>query len=322
MSAFDHTIINDGNSGGLFRGVILGSGSVLGTESIDSVKAQEVYDTVVSRAGCSQSSASLECLRGLDADTLLEKASSLNKEFKWLGGNPPYGPRPDPADTFFPRNADAALVAGKFAKVPVLTGNSEDEGTLFAILMANITTNQILVDYMSTYYPGREQFAAGLVSKYPNDLGISGSPFRTGLQNNIFGQYKRLAAILGDITFIMQRRYHLSMIASHVPCWSYLSSSLHGLPTLGSFHGGDGMQTLSSSTGSPAVTQRRYVISFINTLDPNGLGISSPLIQFPKYTPADRRLVHMQKSSNTLLKDDFRAEQYQYFSENISKLRL
>ncbi|KAJ4030528.1 hypothetical protein NW761_000068 [Fusarium oxysporum] len=322
MSAFDHTIINNGNANGLFRGIILSSGSMIPALSYDSPKAQEIYDTVAARAGCGQSTDSLDCLRKLDAKKLQGAGYSLNMEFKYLGGNTPYFPRPDDTDSFFSTPADTALAAGKYAKVPVLSGNSEDEGTLFALTQSNVTNNKILVDYIATYYPGNAQYSNQFVAKYPDDLGISGSPFRTGLENNAFGQYKRLAAILGDITFIFQRRYHLQAISSEVPTWSYLHTSAHDVGLVGSMHGSDGLQTLSSANTIVAQTQQRYAISFINTLDPNALGVSSPLINWPKYTTSTAQLVNEGKDSNTLIKDDFRSQQYQYWRDNISKFRI
>lgn len=321
MSVFDHSIINGGNADGLFRGMITSSGSVLSSESVTSSKAQEVYDIVASRAGCAGAE-SLECLRALSAEDLLEASSSLNLEFRWLGGNPPYIPRPDTSDSFMPLAGDAALADGKYAKVPMLTGNSEDEGTLFALTQINVTNAAILEDYLATYYPGNEEYTRDLVSLYPDDLGISGSPYRTGLSNNVFGQYKRLASILGDITFIFQRRFHLEKISSEVPTWSYLSSSLHGVPIVGSMHGGDAMQTLSGSTSSPAVTQGRWIVSFINELDPNALGVSAPLIELPRYTTSDLQQVQINAPGNNLIKDDYRSEQYEYWRDNVSKFRL
>ena len=321
MSVFDHSIINDGNTNGLFRGMIASSGTALSAEDVTSAKAQEIYDTVASRAGCAGPD-SLNCLRALSAEDMLEAGASLSFEYKYLGGNAPYVPRPDPADSFMPIAGDAALADGKYAKVPMLTGNSEDEGTLFALTQFNLTNDQELTDYLKTYYPGNEEYTAKLVSLYPNDFGISGSPYRTGLSNNVFGQYKRLASILGDITFTFQRRFHLEVVSSEVPTWSYLSSSLHGLGVLGSMHGGDAMQTLTGLETSPAVTQQRWLVSFINELDPNALGVSPPLIELPRYTTSDLQQVQIQASKNNLLKDDYRSEQYKYWRDNVSKFRL
>lgn len=321
MSVFAHSIINGGNANNLFRGIITSSGSVLPSENVKSTKAQDVYDTVVSRAGCTGAD-SLQCLRDLSADELLKAGSSLNMEFRWLGGNPPYIPRPDDSDSFYPVAGDAAISSSKYAKVPMLTGNSEDEGTLFALTQVNITNDKALKDYLATYYPGNGEYATKLVSLYPNDLGISGSPYRTGLSNNVFGQYKRLASILGDITFTFQRRFHLEKISSEVRTWSYLSSSLHGAPIVGSMHGGDALQTLSDSTSSPAITQQRWLVSFINKLDPNALGVSPPLINLPSYSTSDPQQVQIKSSANNLVKDDYRMKQYEYWRDNIAKFRL
>lgn len=322
MSSFDHTIINEGNTEGLFRGVILSSGSPVSARDVSSSKAQAEYDAVVSKAGCSQSSNTLECLRNLDATALVKAASSLLMSGPWRGVNLPYLSRPDPSSTFFSRSADVALSEGKFAKVPVLTGDVEDEGTLFALIMTDVTNNQLLISHLNNYYPGNEQYVAGLAATYPDDLGISGSPYGTGLADNAFGQYKRLASIFGDIIFNWQRRYHLSVVSSQVPCWSYLNSAFKGTGLVGSFHGSDGLKMLSSGTDSATVTPQRYIISFINKLDPNALGNASPLIKFPQYSTANPQLVHIQAQSNELVKDDFRAKQYQYFSANLSKFRI
>lgn len=324
MSTLDHTVINGGNADGLFRGVMLGSGSILPALPVDHPKAQDVYDTVVSRAGCSSGGTknSLDCLRALDAKVLQKAAYSLSTEYGHLGINLPYLPRPDPSDEFFAVSPDAAISQGKFAKVPVLSGDTEDEGTLFALTQANITTDAELKDYIATYFPGHEQDSKTLVSKYPDDSGISGSPYRTGLEYNVFGQFKRLASILGDLAFIFERRFHLQHVCSHVPCYSYLNSAIHGSNPLGSFHGSDGMVLLSNVSTVPAQTQQRYAISFISTLDPNGGGISSPLIQWPKYTPSDAQLVHEEGFKNELTTDDFRAKQYDFWSENIENFRL
>ncbi|KAL2811582.1 Alpha/Beta hydrolase protein [Aspergillus granulosus] len=322
MSAMDHTIINGGDMDGLFRGVVLASGSVLPALNVDHPKAQDVYDSLVSRAGCGSSGNTLECLRSLDAKTLQKAAYSLNIEYKHLGINLPYLPRPDTSDGFFALSPDAAIRAGKFAKVPVLSGDTEDEGTFFALTQTNITTSTHLSSYIATYFPRYEQEAKTLVSKYPDDLGISGSPYGTGLNGNIFGQFKRMASILGDLAFIFERRFHLQTVCNQVPCYSYLNAALHGFNVLGSFHGSDGMQLLSNSSTIPAQTQRRYAIAFINTLDPNGAGISSPLIQWPKYTPESPQLVLEKGFGNELLKDDFRATQYKFWSENVAKFRL
>lgn len=323
MSAMDHTIIDNGNSRSLFRGVMLGSGAIVPAQSIDSSKSQEIFNTLARFAGCSGSSPILECLRSINAETLQKAAGSLAKQFKYQGANSPFVPRPDISDSFFPISPELAISSGKFAKVPVLSGNTEDEGTLFALMQSNITTNEILVNYLATdYFPGNGAYVSNLVSKYTNDFGVSGSPYGTGLDANLFGQYKRLASILGDMTFIFERKFHLQKVCSEVPCWSYLNAALQGTKPLGSFHGSDGVQMLSGLSTTPILTQQHAAIAFINTLDPNGLGVISPAINWPKYTPSSPRLMLQKGFWNEVINDDFRSQQYVYWSENISKFRI
>lgn len=320
----DQTIINNGDADGLFRGTILVSGSVVPALNIDAPKAQEVYNTVVQRAGCIRTNNTLECLRGVDAKLLQEAANSLSTEFKYSGANLPYVPRPDSSDSFFPVSPDTAITSGIFAKVAVLSGDTEDEGTVFASTQLNITTNRDLIDYLIPYFSGGEQYTKALIGKYPDDKGISGSPYGTGKAGNIYGQYKRLASILGDIVLIFQRRFHLQNVCSQVSCWSYIYAGLHKSVPLGSFHGSDARQAVSiiGRTSVPGETQQRYAIAFINELDPNGLGISDPLIKWPKYTPSDAQLLRQDASRNGLVEDNFRATQYQFWMENISKFRI
>lgn len=89
-------------------------------------------------------------------------------------------------------------------------------GTLFSLVQGNITTNDELVAYFASYFspnnPNAMQDVAGLAAQYPDQplMGQpAGSPFNTGPLNNIYPQFKRVAAILGDITFTLTRRAYL-----------------------------------------------------------------------------------------------------------------
>ncbi|WP_077036328.1 carboxylesterase/lipase family protein [Pelomonas sp. KK5] len=59
--------------------------------------------------------------------------------------NPQLGNAPAPIEdgTVLPVNSIAALAAGKYQKVPVLAGNTRDEGTLFANLFGSVTGSGI-----------------------------------------------------------------------------------------------------------------------------------------------------------------------------------
>jgi hypothetical protein len=138
-----------------------------------------------------------------------------------------YLPRPDPANGFFPVSPEIATQNGNYAKVPLISGDQEDEGPLFSLVQSNISTTQQLVDYVDSAYPDTPRsLAAALVATYPDDI-TAGSPFRTGLLNNIYPQYKRLAAILGDAVFNLRRRQMLYTVSSTIS--SAFSSVLEAL---------------------------------------------------------------------------------------------
>lgn len=64
---------------------------------------------------------------------------------------------------------------------------------------------------------------ATLAAAYPNDPTV-GSPYNTGTLNQLYGQFKRVSSIQGDISFQSTRRVFLGVMASVVPAWSFLYS--------------------------------------------------------------------------------------------------
>ncbi|KAG9948611.1 lipase 3 precursor, partial [Aureobasidium melanogenum] len=326
ISVFDHMIINSGdntyNGKPLFRGAISDSGSIVPAVDVDHPKAQAVYDTVVNAAGCSGSSDTLACLRSLDYETFESAVNSLPGIFSYSSVNLAYLPRPDPSDGFFPVSPEVAVAKGNYAKVPLISGDQEDEGTLFSLVQNNITTDAQVIDYVAAAYPDTpKSVMATLVATYPNDPS-AGSPFRTGLLNNIYPQYKRLAAILGDLVFNLRRRQVLYAVSSTMPSWSYLDSHLYGTAVLGTFHASDVLSSFDSVGG--ITTQKTYLdyyTSFINFLDPNALGSAAPLIEWPRYNTTTPTLLNLQAVGNTLLPDTYRSASFNALQADYGYLR-
>lgn len=312
---------NTYNGKPLFRGAIMDSGSMIPAHDVTTSKAQTVYDTVVSNAGCSGSNDTLACLRALDYTDFLYAVTSVPAIFSYSSIDLSYFPRPDPTSNFFSVSPEVAVQNGAYAKVPIIIGDQEDEGTLFSLFQENITTTEELVTYINTYlYPtAAEADIAGLVATYPDDSS-AGSPFRTGVLNELYPQYKRLAAILGDVTFNLARRIYLSYVASTVNAWSYLDSHLYGTTVLGTFHGSDLFNAFYDAPSPIAAqTVQTYYISFVNNLDPNSITTALPLIEWPQWTSDDPQLVQINAISNNLLADTFRNSSYAYFREHDFK---
>jgi hypothetical protein len=85
------------------------------------------------------------------------------------------------------RLAAQKLVAqGQYSKVPMVTGDMDDEGTLFSLTSANVTTEQQFKTYISENYSPRATQAevSELAAFYPQDP-TQGSPFDTGYLNQL-----------------------------------------------------------------------------------------------------------------------------------------
>ena len=258
----------------------------------------------------------------LDA-TFMTAANSVPSIFSYRSVDLAYLPRPDPTSKFFSVSPEQAVINNAYAKVPVINGDQEDEGTLFSLTQSNISTTAQLITYLQSYFPNEgASLVPGLVATYPNDP-AAGSPFGTGDLNELYPQFKRLAAILGDITFTLARRGYLARVATTVKAWSYLDSHLYGTPQLGTFHSSD-VQEVYDDAPSPitATTYQTYYTSFINFLNPNTISTTTPLINWPQYNPSNPQLLHMNATFNSLLADNFRQASYNYLASHVGQMRV
>ncbi|KAF7195276.1 putative secreted lipase [Pseudocercospora fuligena] len=338
ISVFDHTVINGGDNTyqgkALFRGAIMNSGSVIPATTVTDLKSQKVYDTVVAAAGCSSASSKLACLRALSYEKFLNAASSVPGIFSYQSLDLAYLPRPDPGNSFFSESPEVSINAGRFTKVPVIIGDQEDEGTLFSLVQSNVTTDDKVAQYLADYFPSNPNALANvkaLLANYPNQPLAgqpAGSPFNTAGLNNIYAQFKRLAAVLGDITFTLTRRVYLNTVQPKgIKTWSYLSSYLYGTPVLGTFHGSDILfcfGLLGDGDANPITnTIQTYYVSFVNNLDPNTLGSGSGRqINWPNWTPSSPQLLNFQSLKNVLIPDNFRNTAYQYLLNAQTQFRI
>ena len=86
------------------------------------------------------------------------------------------------------------------------------------------TESQLRI-YITTYFLqiASEADIDKLLTLYPEDV-TQGSPFDTGSLNVITPQYKRIAALLGDIVFQSARRFFLENRSSKQNTWSFRQS--------------------------------------------------------------------------------------------------
>lgn len=327
ISVFDQMILYGGDNTykgkSLFRGAIMNSGSMIPASPVDCPKGQIVYNTVVSSAGCSSASDTLSCLRSVPYSTFLNAVNSVPGLLSYSSVALSYLPRPD--GTALPQSPDFLLQSGAWAKVPFIIGDQEDEGTIFALFQSNISTTAQLATYFSDFFfhDAPASVITGLLNTYPNDI-LSGSPFRTLLLNNWYPQFKRLAAILGDLTFILTRRAFLQTalkVAPTVPSWSYLSSYDYGTAVLGTFHGSDILQVFDGIRPDYATSaSKAYYLSFVNTLDPNN-GTSSAYANWPQYSKG-AQLLNFYADFGGFVSDTFRATSFNYVVANLKSFYI
>lgn len=324
ISVFDHLVLYDGdntyNGKPLFRAGIMNSGSVVPADSVDCDKGQAVYDHIVAGSGCSDAADTLQCLREVDLNTLLDATTDIPTFLSYQSIALHYMPRPD--NKTISASPDQLIEAGKFAQVPVIIGDEEDEGTMWSLAQSNLTTEGQVADYLNEYFfhHASQQDMDDFVATYQT-ITEDGSPFRTGLLNNWYLQYKRVAAILGDLAFTLSRRYFLNTryAASGLPAWSYLSSYNYGTPILGSVHGGDIFHVVWSVPYNYATaTIHGYYLSFIYDLDPNS---DNALPEWPQWEES-HELVNFFADYQQTISDDFRSDSYDWISAHIPELTM
>ncbi|KAF7358085.1 Carboxylic ester hydrolase [Mycena venus] len=196
---------------------------------------------------------------------------------------------------------------GHFVKLPFIAGTNLDEGviaflpqagTLFVMQTIN-STQQIasgFTDFVNPT-PGTISLALQaaiqkLLALYPDDPSL-GSPFNTG--NNTFGlssQFKRAAAIEGDLLWTSSRRLWIEAAASaDVPTFGYLFTQPQPTspPEEGVVHGSEiafVYGTPPDGSASSLLLSRAmidYWVSFTTSLTPNdGRGSKRP--QWSQFT--------------------------------------
>ncbi|GJN84588.1 cholinesterase [Purpureocillium lilacinum] len=327
ISVFDQMLLYGGNATykgqPLFRGAIMNSGSAVPADPVDCPKGQAVYDAVVKEGGCAGASDTLKCLRDLDYETFLNAANSVPGLLSYNSVALSYLPRPD--GVVLPDSPDKLGEQGRFYAVPSIIGDQEDEGTIFSIFQSNVTSVDDMTNYLSQlfFHNAPKSKLKELVNIYEPAL-LQGSPFRTGIFNELYPGFKRMAAILGDLTFTLTRRVVLKIATKtkpDMPIWSYLSSYDYGTPVVGTFHASDILQVFYGVLPNNAMRScRTYYFNFLYNLDPNkGVG---GFARWPQWKEKQELMWFKSAVANGILKDDFRSGAAAFIEANKGILHI
>ncbi|KIK02646.1 hypothetical protein K443DRAFT_677378 [Laccaria amethystina LaAM-08-1] len=265
FSAGYHIVANDGDTQGLFRGAFMESGS---PSPLNDITAnQQYFDQLVVDAGCQGFADPIACLRTLPFEKLGDAINQSPNLFSYQSLALAWGPSID--GLFIKRDPQESLIKGLYAKVPFVTGDCDDEGTIFSLSNKNITTNEEFLGYLrSNYLSGiSDDQLAAIAKAYPEDP-AQGSPFGTGTANALTPQFKRLSAVQGDLFFQGPRKFFLKIASKTQPAFAFSYKRGKATQIVGTAHGSDLAEFYGVGT-EPDFIGTDALINFANTLDPN-----------------------------------------------------
>ncbi|KAJ7236114.1 carotenoid ester lipase precursor [Mycena rebaudengoi] len=301
----------------LFRGAFMLSGSLIPAHT--QADGQKYYDQLVATTNCTAARNTLDCLRGVPYEALLASVNQTPDLFSYLGMSLLWSPSID--GDIVVRNPIESVSRGAYAKIPLLAGDDDDEGTFFAFGSTNVTTDNDFADYLRAVSLPRASAAqiSRLATLYPQDP-AQGSPFGSGNDNAITPEFKRIAAFQGDFVFQAPRRFFLQHVSKTQNTWSWLNKRGKASPIVGAFH----TAVLPSFFGTAPSDNvaLNALINFINTLDPNRSASrlqSTSGVVWPNYqTPSADGPTSLLTFSDPLLvnitADTFRADAIKYIS--------
>ncbi|KAJ7205202.1 Alpha/Beta hydrolase protein [Mycena pura] len=303
ISVAMHMLANDGDTEGLFRAAFMESGSPIPVGPVEN--GQIFYDQIVQQVGCAGSVDTLECLRTVPFDVLKAAQDATPFIFSFESLRLTWLPRAD--GTFISDNPQRLVQQGKVANIPFVTGDCDDEGTLFSFSTTNLTTDAEFLGYIQTIWaPGISTAQLNTLSEvYSSDI-LDGSPFDTGILNALTPQFKRIAAFQGDAVFQAPRRFFQQSQSGKQNQWAFLSKRDKAVPLLGSFHSSD----IENVFGDGELTD--FLVNFATTLNPNGPTVP----HWPAYTTATPNMMTFLDGliPTVITQDTYRASAIQFLT--------
>ncbi|KAF2083410.1 alpha/beta-hydrolase [Saccharata proteae CBS 121410] len=203
-----------GRTDGLFHRSIQESGSAMTAWYNGTSWYQPIYDKIVSQVNCSTAIDTLACLRTIPYQTLYPYMNSS------IVGGPGFYPTVD--GDIMPAYPTQLLQTGRFARVPHILGTNSDEGTANA--PQGINTDADLYTFLlnDTGFDFPPATVKQIMRLYPDDP-TQGIPLNTGTERfaDYGWQYKRAAAIMGDVFYHGPRLADARRYADFSPTYVY-----------------------------------------------------------------------------------------------------
>ncbi|KAJ5675703.1 hypothetical protein N7462_008600 [Penicillium macrosclerotiorum] len=313
-----HLVANQGNNEGLFRAAIMESGNAIGPPYNGTEWHQPMYNRILERTGCTNSTNTLQCLRELPYETLYNNAYEGLEWFATID------------DDFITQYPQISYKEGKLAKVPILLGTNTDEGTSFGTTGTN-TDEQCIEQLISSkrWVLTRDE-ATQLLSYYP-DIAALGCPYGWGNVTwpSLGLQYKRYESMAGDIAMVAPRRMlaqTMSGFEAEIYSYRWDVAALNTSTTIGVQHFAEipfvfanPVQNITALGSDPARLQlgqmaARMWTSFVTDLNPNGHGVSR-IPEWPRYsTHATNFVFRLPRNESYLEADNYRVSGMAYLN--------
>ncbi|KAJ7583467.1 carotenoid ester lipase precursor [Mycena floridula] len=309
ISVAIHMLIDAGANEKLYHGAFMLSGGPVHIDSTSEPRYQDAYDQIVRETDCTGTKDAIACLRKVPFEKLWPVINGTTNVFSYSSLSNIWRPTVD--GTLLKHSTLCSVAQGHFNHVPIINGDADDEGSIFSLSNTNITKDAEFLEYMQTYLLAGATSAQiqQAAAAYPADLS-AGSPFDTGETNALTPEYKRLAAIQGDIVFQAPRRLFLQANSQEHKSWAYITKIGKSTPILGSFHGSD--INIWLATDPDQLVGADAIIHFVNTLDPNG----KDEVVWPQWSASSPNLLTFSDPSNvSITADTFRADAMNLLNE-------
>ncbi|KAH9057403.1 carotenoid ester lipase precursor [Lactarius vividus] len=304
-------ITNKGDNENLFRGAVMQSGGPIPVGDIEN--GQRHYDFMVEKTGCQGRDDTLDCLRKVPYATYKKAMDESPNMFSYQALMLAWLPRVD--GVFLTEPPQYSVLRGQVSNVPMITGNCDDEGSLFSFSSRNITQ---LKDYMKQYmmWNATDSEIDLLLKHYPDDQ-RAGSPFETGYKNIFSPQFKRIAALQGDFVFHGPRRLLLQNVAGTQRSWGFVNKRGKEIPFIGSFHGLDLVNSFGMFDEALPSELRDHIIWFTHNLNPNGETDPGSEVTWPQWDPLKPKALIFQSDARfprVIGDDNYRTDAMQFMT--------
>jgi carboxylesterase type B len=293
-----------GRTDNLFHRSIQESGSAATAWYNGSSWYQPIYNKIVQQTNCTDSPDTLECLRTIPYETIFPFLDSSKV------GGPGFYPTVD--GDIIPNYPTDLLHSGQFAHIPHLYGSNSDEGTDNAPAIP-LNTDKELHDYLqgSTGYDFPSSVVDEIMRLYPDEP-AQGVPINTGSERFAERglQYKRIAAIVGDVFYHAPRLDDARWYSKYAPTYIYRFNTRPFINSTNAIYTDYEGSLAPAHKGVEHFSEARFVfanpqyvgpwpeyndlsdqmsaqwINFINGGDPNG----EDLPVWPKYNESEKGL--------------------------------